>query len=101
MADQKERLKVTIARFETRQELNRLNAVRAEVGVQLDDSQVAVCNEMANRIERMLDVQVKEQEKLIQFGYAAPGPKTEQAKPTAEVVEAAERALVGTATAKK
>lgn len=93
MADQKEKLRVTIAKFETRQELNRLNAVRAEAGVELDDSQVARCNELAAQIERRLDVQAKETDMFTRYGYGTPGPKVEQTRPTAEVVEAAERAL--------
>jgi len=100
MADQKERLKVTIAKFETRQELNRLNAVRSEVGVDLDDSQVARCQTLAAEIERRLDAADHETALYAKYGYTN-APKVEQTKSTSEVVEAAEKAVSETATAKK
>jgi hypothetical protein len=91
MADQKEKLRVVIAKFETRQELNRLSAVRNEAGIELDDSQVARCNDLANQIERRLAIAEKESELTIRYGFAA--KKVDETKPAKDVVKAAEKAL--------
>lgn len=93
MADQKERLRVTIAKFEARQELNRLNAMRDGVGIDLDDSQVARCNEMVTRINTRLAEEDKRLELEIKYGYANAAPKVEPTKPTAEILKAASKAL--------
>jgi len=93
MADQKERLHTIIAKFQTRLELNRTAAVRSEVGIDLDDSQVGISNELAKKIDHELAVQEKELAVFAKYGYSNVAPKIDETKPTADVVNAAEKAL--------
>ena len=59
----------------------------------LDDSQVARCTELANEINQRLALEEKTQAVYAQYGYSNPLPKVEDVKPTAEVLQAATKAL--------
>jgi chromosome segregation ATPase len=91
MRDHKEQLRITVARLETRLETLRLKQMEAKV--ELDDSQVGKCNELASKIEEQLrrsEVEAKLQEK---YGYRNTTTVDHDAKTTEEVLKAARRAL--------
>ncbi len=92
MRDQKEKLRVTAARLETRYELVRLKEVQNKV--EIDDSQVNRCNSLATKIESRL----REKEKLadlhLQYGYRSEVPAVDaEPRAPAVVLEAARKAL--------
>jgi chromosome segregation ATPase len=91
MRDHKEQLRITVARLETRLETLRLKQMEAKV--ELDDSQVGKCNELASKIEEQLrrsEIEAKLQEK---YGYRNATASEQDAKTTEEVLKAARRAL--------
>jgi predicted nucleic acid-binding Zn-ribbon protein len=93
MHDKKEQLSVTVAELETRLQVARLNATRNDAGVDLDDSQVARCTELANEINKRLAVEEKTQAMYAQYGYSNPIPKVEENRPTADILQSAKKAI--------
>jgi hypothetical protein len=92
MRDQKEQLRVTVARLETRIETLRLKQMEARV--ELDDSQVGKCNEMAGKIDERLRRSEMEAKLLAENGYRTVSPILDrEPKTTEEVLKAARRAL--------
>jgi chromosome segregation ATPase len=92
MRDQKDKLRVTVGQLEARLQLARLNATRTNV--ELDDSQVTRCKQLADSIAKRLALEEKEQELQSQYGFRAELPHMEKdAKPTADVLKAAKKAL--------
>jgi chromosome segregation ATPase len=95
MQAQRDQLRDTIAKFETRLQLNRLAATRMDANIELDDSQLARCKELANEINQRLLVDQKTIEMSVKYGFTNPVPGTEETKPTADVLKAAKKALEG------
>jgi chromosome segregation ATPase len=92
MRDQKEQLRVIASRLETRVETLKLKAMEAKVD--LDDSQVGKCNDLAGKIEERLAKQEMEAKLLADFGYRAATPALDrEPKSTEEVLKAARKAL--------
>jgi len=92
MRDQKERLRVTAAKLETRLEVVRLKEVQNKV--EIDDSQVNRCNTLANKIEARLREKEKVAELNLQYGYRSEAPILDkEPRPAAEVLKAAKKAL--------
>jgi len=91
MRDQKEKLRVTVGQLEARLQLARLNATRTNVD--LDDSQVTRCKQLADEINKRLAMEETEQKLQSEYGYCVPLPKFEDVKPTADVLKAAKKAL--------
>jgi len=89
MRDQKEQLRVTVARLETRLETLRLKQMEAKVD--LDDSQVGRCNELASKIEEGLRKQEVEAKLQKDFGYRTASPVLDRDPKTAEEVRQAAR----------
>ncbi len=92
MQAQRDQLRDTIVKFETRLQLNRLNATKNDAGVELDDSQVAVCRDLARQIDERLRIDARQIEIGARLGVN-PAPVSEETKPTADVVKAAKKAL--------
>jgi chromosome segregation ATPase len=92
MRDQKEQLRVTVARLETRLETLRLKQMEAKVD--LDDSQVGKCNELAGKIEERLRKNEVEAKLQAEYGYRAASPILDrEPKTTEEVLKSARQAL--------
>jgi chromosome segregation ATPase len=92
MRDQKEQLRVTVARLETRVETLRLKQMEAKVD--LDDSQVGKCNELAGKIEERLRQREVEAKLQQEYGYRALSPVLDrEPKTTEEVLKSARQAL--------
>jgi len=89
MRDQKEQLRVTVARLETRVENLRLKQM--ETKVDLDDSQVGKCNELANQIEERLRKCEMEAKLQAEYGYRTPSPVLDREPKTPEEVRKAVR----------
>jgi chromosome segregation ATPase len=93
MRDQKEALRVTVARLETRVETLRLKQMEQKV-VDLDDSQVGRCNELAGKIEERLRKSEVEAKLQAEYGYRTPSPVLDrEPKTTEEVLKSARQAL--------
>jgi chromosome segregation ATPase len=92
MRDQKERLRVDLARLETRLETLRLKQMEAKV--EFDESQVGKCNELAGKIEESLrraEVEAKLHE---DYGYRTRSTVYDrEPKTTEEVLKSARKAL--------
>jgi chromosome segregation ATPase len=94
MSSQKEQLRTTVGELEAQLQLVRLNATRNNANVELDDSQVARCKQLASEIRERLAVQTMEQKLDAKYGYSIPVPKfEEETKPTADVLKAAKKAI--------
>jgi chromosome segregation ATPase len=92
MRDQKEALRVTVARLETRVETLRLKQMEAKVD--LDDSQVGRCNELAGKIEERLRKSEVEAKLQAEYGYRTVSPVLDrEPKTTEEVLKSARHAL--------
>jgi predicted nucleic acid-binding Zn-ribbon protein len=93
MTSQKEQLRDTVANLQARLELARLNATRNNASVEFDDSQVARCKELAGKISERIAQDETEMTLLNRYGYGTSQPKAEEAKPAADVLKAAKKAL--------
>jgi chromosome segregation ATPase len=92
MREQKEKLRVTAAKLETRLEVVRLKEVRNKV--EIDDSQVNRCNTLANKIEARLREKEKIADLHLQYGYRSEVPALDaEPRSTADVLDAARKAL--------
>jgi chromosome segregation ATPase len=92
MRDQKESLRVTVARLETRVQTLRLKQM--ETKVDLDDSQVGRCNELASKIEERLRKSEAEAKLQAEYGYRTVSPVLDrEPKTTEEVLKSARKAL--------
>jgi chromosome segregation ATPase len=91
MRDQKEQLRVEVAQLETQCELLRLKSMEAKLD--LDESQVGKCNDLARKIKtrlRKLELEAKLQ---ADFGYQAAAPAVDNEPSIDEVLKAARKAL--------
>jgi len=95
MFNQKEELHVTVEELKAKLAIARSNAIKNNSSIELlDGSQVARCKELANSINDQLAVQVKDAELQARYGYTNAVPKVvDEAKPTAEVLKSAKKAL--------
>src|SRR5262249_23581343 len=75
MPTQKEQLKVTVGELEARLQLAKLNAIKGHSTIDLDDSQVARCKQLANEISERLAVEEKEGQLYSKYGYTNQVPK--------------------------
>jgi chromosome segregation ATPase len=92
MRDQKEQLRVKVAQLETRVETLRLKQMEAKVD--LDDSQVGKCNELAGKIEERLRKSEVEAKLQAEYGYRTVSPVLDrEPKTTEEVLKSARKAL--------
>jgi chromosome segregation ATPase len=92
MREQKDELRVTVARLEAQLETLKLRQMQDKV-VDLDDSQVSKCNELAAQIKRELLKSEVEAKLYRENGYT-PAPVLErETKSPEEVLKAARRAL--------
>jgi hypothetical protein len=94
MKDQKEELRVLAAKLEARIEDVKLKQTTEGCPVSLDDSQVAKCRALADKLDRQLSEAEKEQEMLDRYGYnkATTRPSHDE-KTTDDVLKAAKKAL--------
>ncbi len=91
MRDEKEQLRITVARLETRVETLRQKQMEAKV--EFDESQVGKCNELAGKIEEQLrraEVEAKLHE---DFGYRTRAAIIDRDRSTEEVLKSARQAL--------
>jgi hypothetical protein len=92
MRDRKEEFRMRIAQLETRNEMLRLKQMEARVD--LDDSQVGRCDDLASKIEERLRRSEMEAKLLAEHGYRTPSPVLDrEPKTTEEVLKAARQAL--------
>jgi hypothetical protein len=92
MRDEKERLRVDVARLETRVETLRLRQMEAKV--EFDESQVGKCNELAGKIEQELRKAEVEAKLHEDFGYRTRAQIFDrEPKTTEEVLKSARQAL--------
>jgi len=93
MRDQKEELRVTIAKLEARIEAVKLK--QANCPFEVDDSQVSKCRELADKLDRQLAVAEKESELYQTYGYQKDSKNTinDNSKTIDEVKQAAKKAL--------
>jgi chromosome segregation ATPase len=92
MTAKKEQLHTIVEDLEYQLQLVRLNATRTNA-VELDDTQVNRCVQLANDIRERLKVQKVEAELNVKYGFTTPMPKVEESKSTADVLKAAKKAL--------
>jgi hypothetical protein len=92
MSAKKEQLHTIVEELEYQLQLVRLNATRTNA-VELDDTQVNRCVQLANDIREGLKVQTKEAELNVKYGFSTPMPKVEEGKSTDEVLKAAKKVL--------
>jgi chromosome segregation ATPase len=93
MCAQKDELRVTVARLETQLETLKLRQMQDRV-VDLDDSQVARCNELANQIKEELLKSEVEAKLYLEHGYRTPAQVIDrEPKSPDEVLKAARKAL--------
>jgi chromosome segregation ATPase len=94
MFNQKEELHVTVEELKAKLAIARSNAIKNNASIELDDSQVARCKELANAINDQLAVAVKEADLKARYGYTNAIPKVvDEAKSTTEVLKSAKKAL--------
>jgi hypothetical protein len=92
MKEQKEELRVTIAKLETRIEQVKLKQV--DCPVSMDDSQVSKCHALADKLDRQLAEEEKKSELMKIYGYdKAPKNSVREEKTTDDVLKAAKKAL--------
>jgi len=93
MRDQKDRLVILADRLKTQIEMVRLRELQNR-SIDVDDSAVSECNRLAADIETQLREMEKKTNLLVEYGYKAPTATFErETKPTADVLEAARKAL--------
>jgi chromosome segregation ATPase len=93
MRDQKGLLRVKMAQLETRVETLRLKQMQDKV-VDLDDSQVGKCNDLAGKIEERLRKAEVEAKLQADYGYRTPSPVLDrEPKSAEEVLRDARKAL--------
>jgi flagellar biosynthesis chaperone FliJ len=93
MRDQKDRLAILADRLKTQIELVRLRELQNR-SIDVDDSAVSECNRLAADIETQLREMEKKTQLMVEYGYKAPTATFErETKPTADVLEAAKKAL--------
>jgi len=94
MKEQKEELRVTIAKLEARIEQIKLKQAENQSTISLDDSQVSKCHDLANKLSLQLDEEQKKSELLDRYGYTKePKYPSREEKSTDEFLKAAKKAL--------
>jgi chromosome segregation ATPase len=93
MKAQEDELQATVEELKNQLEVAKLNAARNHATIDLDDSQVARCRDIANNIRHQLKLAEKETELQVKYGYGKSQSKAEETKPTADILKAAKKAL--------